>query len=114
MRNTRLMTVSICAVLLGAMTAFHVYGETSSSSSAAETASITSSAEVSVSEEIQEVTESDDEAAVYKVTGTGSSSASGSSALDTTDLFSNRDLAQTADLTGSEKISQAQIRLQML
>ena len=39
MRNTRLMTVSICAVLLGAMTAFHVYGETSSSSSAAETAS---------------------------------------------------------------------------
>ena len=105
MRNTRLMTVSICAVLLGAMTAFHVYGETSSSSSAAETASITSSAEVSVSEEIQEVTESDDEAAVYKVTGTGSSSASGSSALDTTDLFSNRDLAQTADLTGSEKIT---------
>ena len=105
MRNTRLMTVSICAVLLGAMTAFHVYGETSSSSSAAETASITSSAEVSVSEEIQEVTESDDAAAVYKVTGTGSSAASGSSALDTTDLFSDRDLAQTADLTGSEKIT---------
>ena len=102
MRNTRLMTVSICAVLLGAMTAFHVYGDTSSAASATE---ITSSIETSVSEEAQEVTDSSNTETIYNVSGSSGTASSGSSALDTTDLFSSRDLSQTADLTGAETIT---------
>ncbi len=101
MRNKKLMAVSICAVLLGAMTAFHAYCDTSVASAA----ELNSSAETYVSGEVEEVTESSDKTTVYNVTGTDVTAASGSSALDTSDLFSDRDLEQTADLTGAENIT---------
>lgn len=95
------MTAAVCAVMLSAMTAFHAYCDTS----AASAAELTSGTETYVSETVQEVDNASETKTVYNVTGTDTASASGSSALDTSDLFSSRDLEQTADLTGAENIT---------
>ena len=101
MRKTRFMTAAICAVMLSAMTAFQAYCDTS----AASASELTSAAETYVSETLQEVDSTSETDTVYNVSGTDTASTSGSSALDTSDLFSSRDLEQTADLTGAEKIT---------
>ena len=101
MRKTRFMTAAICAVMLSAMTAFQAYCDTS----AASASELTSAAETYVSETAQEVDSTSETDTVYNVSGTDTASTSGSSALDTSDLFSSRDLEQTADLTGAEKIT---------
>ena len=101
MRKTRFMTAAICAVMLSAMTAFQAYCDTS----AASVSELTSAAETYVSETAQEVDSTSETDTVYNVSGTDTASTSGSSALDTSDLFSSRDLEQTADLTGAEKIT---------
>ncbi len=101
MRKTRFMTAAICAVMLSAMTAFHAYCDTSASSAAG----LTSGTETYVSETAEEAENSSETDTVYNVSGTDTASASGSSALDTSDLFSSRDLEQTADLTGAENIT---------
>ena len=101
MRKTRFMTAAICAVMLSAMTAFQAYCDTS----AASASELTSAAETYVSETAQEVDSTSETDTVYNVSGTDTASTSGSSALDTSDLFSSRDLEQTADLTGAEKVT---------
>ena len=101
MRKTKFVTAAICAVMLSAMTAFHAYCDTS----AASASELTSAAETYVSETLQEVDSTSETDTVYNVSGTDTASTSGSSALDTSDLFSSRDLEQTADLTGAEKIT---------
>ena len=118
MKNKKFMSASICAVLLGAMTAFHVYCDTSVASAAEltnttdtsvyeETASVYAETD-SVYEETDSVAESAGSEAGSSVSGTASSSSTataGASALDTTDLFSDRDMEQTADLAGAENIT---------
>ena len=101
MINKKLMTASVCAVLLSAMTAFHVYCDTSVAS-AAEPAS---AAETYVSEEAAEVTAGSETEGGSAASDTASTITAGTSALDTADLFSDRDLEQTADLTGAENIT---------
>ena len=101
MTNKKLITASVCAVLLGAMTAFHVYCDTSVASAA----ELTSASETYVSAEAEGVTETSDSESASTVTDTTSSVTAGSSAIDTTDLFSDRDLEQTADLAGAENLT---------
>ena len=101
MTNKKLITASVCAVLLGAMTAFHVYCDTSVASAA----ELTSASETYVSAEAEGVTETSDSESASAVTDTTSSVTAGSSAIDTTDLFSDRDLEQTADLAGAENLT---------
>ncbi len=101
MRNKKFMTASICAVLLAAMTAFHVYCDTSVAS-AAEPGTGT---ETSVSREVEEAIDTSGSEASSTVTDTAVKITAGESALDTGDLFSDRDLEQSADLTGAEKIT---------
>ena len=101
MRKTKFVTAAICAVMLSAMTAFHAYCDTS----AASASELTSGTETYVSETVQEVADTSAAETIYNVSGTDTASTSGSSALDTSDLFSSRDLEQTADLTGAENIT---------
>ena len=101
MRKTKFVTAAICAVMLSAMTAFHAYCDTS----AASASELTSGTETYVSETVQEVADTSAAETIYIVSGTDTASTSGSSALDTSDLFSSRDLEQTADLTGAENIT---------
>jgi len=101
MRKTKFVTAAICAVMLSAMTAFHAYCDTS----AASASELTSGTETYVSETVQEVADTSAAETIYNVSGTDTASTSGSNALDTSDLFSSRDLEQTADLTGAENIT---------
>ena len=101
MRNKKFMTASICAVLLAAMTAFHVYCDTSVASAA----ELSSGTETYVSREVEEVTATSGSEASSTVTDTAVNITAGESALDTGNLFSDRDLEQAADLTGAEKVT---------
>ena len=100
------MTASVCAGLLSAMVAFQVYcGASVTSGSGITTAAETyvyketGAGELSSAYGISAVTDSSSKNVSYDTSG------SGTSALDTADLFSDRDLAQTADLTGAEAIA---------
>lgn len=118
MRNKKMLSAAVCAVLLGAMTAFHAYCDTTTGTGVTtETASVlvtetaeatagtsagttapTSQASSSASEGTSESTS--------EGTSEGSSASSGTaSELDTSQLFSDRDLAQTADLRGATAIA---------
>ena len=110
MINKKLLTVSICAVLLTAMTAFHVYCD----SSVASAAELSSGTETYVSREVGDTDDASDtseteETAESKTSSTAADTnaniTAGKSALDTGNLFSDRDLEQTADLTGAEKVT---------
>jgi len=128
MRKTKIMSATLCAVLLGAMTAFHAYcdttaaaGQTIDMSSAIVTETGTSS--VSLDESNASAFSSDtigaaavssdmSEAAAVSFgesesgTDAASSAAAGTAdVLDTTDLFSSRDLEQTADLSEARAVT---------
>lgn len=92
MRKTRILSASLCAVLLGAMTAFHAYCDTTTTTGQ----TIDTSTAIVAEEETTSSAE----------TGSGSASSSGSTdVLDTTDLFSSRDLEQTADLSEATAVT---------
>jgi len=128
MRKTKIMSATLCAVLLGAMTAFHAYcdttaaaGQTIDMSSAIVTETGTSS--VSLDDRSAAAVSSDtigaaavssdmSEAAAVSFgesesgTDAASSAAAGTAdVLDTTDLFSSRDLEQTADLSEARAVT---------
>lgn len=120
MRNPRYLTAAICAVLLGAMTACHTYytpssqgtdsGAGSSVVVTAEAAQVEEEASVDA-EAASEKSSTEKDSSANAGTSSDSSAAesassdsSGNSALDTSSLFSDRDLEQTADLTGAQKI----------
>ena len=107
MRNTKLMTASLCAVLLGGMTAFHAFCDTT-----AVTADGFASGSTYI---VAEASETGDETNGTNETassdgsassGTVSDSSAGySSALDTADLFTSRDLEQEADLSEAKAVT---------
>ena len=111
MTKKRLITASICAVLLSAMTAFHAYIDTSTASAA----ELNAGTQTSISREVEGVTgatesntESSDKDSASGTSDSASGSsvpASGSSAIDTSDLFSSRDLEQTADLSEAKTVT---------
>ena len=134
MRNNRLMTGTICAAILGAMITFHAYGDTIAAgnySAPVETQAVTAEAEVSV--EVEESSSAEDsytedlstenssaESFSEENAYTGNSSTQNSSTegvtgetgsdtsgtlIDTSDLFSDRDLEQAADLAGAEHVT---------
>ena len=146
MRNNRLLTGTLCAVLLAAMTACQAYIDTSAgSSSSAETvtavvAEAAASMEAAESAEGADADSSDGDAASgnsgttesvaetsasenntssqsaasdSSSAGTGTTSSGSSSKLtgadvltaSSSDLFTERDLEQTADLTGATKVT---------
>ena len=104
MRNTRLMTASVCAVLLGAMTAFHFYCDTATASAAELTAASETPVSYAAGEGSAETADGTDSSYTEASSPTASSAAS-SLTLDTSDQFSDRDLEQTADLTGAEHVT---------
>lgn len=118
MRNNRFMTASICAAFLGAMTLFMVSCDASQAASAVVSETEAAADTYIVSDSISSteaaiVTGADstdtstvsgaDSADASNVSGAASTetSASSGSALDTSKLFTERDLEQTADLTGA-------------
>lgn len=136
MRNNRLLTGTLCAVLLAAMTACQAYIDTSAGSTSTETvtavvAEAAESAEADSSdgdaasgnsgttESVAETsasennTSSQSAASDSSSAGTGTTTSGSSSKLTETDvltasgsdLFSDRDLEQTADLTGATKVT---------
>lgn len=107
MRNNRFMTASICAAFLGAMTLFMVSCDAAQAAS-----SVVSEAEETADTYIVSDSSSSAEASVASdnysteisaVSGTDSTDASASSGtvLDTSKMFTDRDLEQTANLTGA-------------
>lgn len=97
MRNKKMMTAAICAVLLGGMTACQAFCDTTASGAQA-----VSSSAISVAAEAAEAGAADETAAADEG-GSGTSAAAG--ALDPSDLFSDRDMEQTADLTGAVRVT---------
>ena len=107
MRNTKLMTASLCAVLLGGMTAFHAFCDTTAvTADGFASGSTYIVAEASeTGDETNEINETASTAGSASY-GTGSDSSAGySSALDTADLFTSRDLEQEAYLSEAKAVS---------
>ena len=110
MRNTKLMTASLCAVLLGGMTAFHAFCDTTAVT-ADGFASGSTYIVVEASETGDETNEINETYETASTAGsasyeTGSDSSAGySSALDTADLFTSRDLEQEADLSEAKAVT---------
>ena len=110
MRNTKLMTASLCAVLLGGMTAFHAFCDTTAvTADGFASGSTYIVAEASeTGDETNEINETYETASTAGSAsyGTGSDSSAGySSALDTADLFTSRDLEQEADLSEAKAVT---------
>lgn len=110
MRNTKLMTASLCAVLLGGMTAFHAFCDTTAvTADGFASGSTYIVAEASeTGDETNEINETNETASTAGSAsyGTGSDSSAGySSALDTADLFTSRDLEQEADLSEAKAVT---------
>ncbi len=127
MRNNKLMTAGLCAVLLGGMVAFHAFCDTTavntdgvasgstyvvteasetddSASSETESGNSASSNSDTVNTVSTESTGSSETTAAAS-SGTSDSSTSYTSALDTAELFTSRDLEQEADLSEASKIT---------
>ena len=110
MRNTKLMTASLCAVLLGGMTAFHAFCDTTAvTADGFASGSTYIVAEASeTGDETNEINETNETASTAGSAsyGTGSDSSAGySSALDTADLFTSRDLEQEAGLSEAKAVT---------
>ena len=138
MRKTKIMSATLCAVLLGAMTAFHAYCDTTAAAgqtidmssaivtetgtssvslddrSAAAVSSDTAGAAAVSSDTIGAAAVASDTTKTAAVssgesesgTDAASSAAAGTAdVLDTTDLFSSRDLEQTADLSEARAVT---------
>ena len=110
MRNTKLMTASLCAVLLGGMTAFHAFCDTTAVTAdgfaSGSTYIVVEASETG--DETNEINETYETASTAGSAsyGTGSDSSAGySSALDTADLFTSRDLEQEADLSEAKAVT---------
>ena len=110
MRNTKLMTASLCAVLLGGMTAFHAFCDTTAVTAdgfaSGNTYIVAEASETG--DETNEINETYETASTAGSAsyGTGSDSSAGySSALDTADLFTSRDLEQEADLSEAKAVT---------
>ena len=107
MRNTKLMTASLCAVLLGGMTAFHAFCDTTAVTAdgfaSGSTYLVAEASETGDETNGTNETASSDGSAS---SGTVSDSSAGySSALDTADLFTSRDLEQEADLSEAKAVT---------
>ena len=107
MRNTKLMTASLCAVLLGGMTAFHAFCDTTAVNAngfaSGSTYLVAEASETGDETNGTNETASSDGSAS---SGTVSDSSAGySSALDTADLFTSRDLEQEADLSEAKAVT---------
>lgn len=89
------MTAAVCAAILSVMTTFHAYSDTT-----AVTAAGTASGGTYV---VAEASGTEDAEAAEA--GSASAESTGTSAIGTGDLFSSRDLEQTADLTQAQKIT---------
>ena len=107
MRNTKLMTASLCAVLLGGMTAFHAFCDTTAvNANGFASGSTYLVAEASETGDETNGTNETASTACSASYGTGSDSSAGySSALDTADLFTSRDLEQEADLSEAKAVT---------
>lgn len=107
MRNSKLMTAALCAILLGGMTTFHVFCDTT----AVTTEGVASGSTYAVAEAAESSDSTADETAGTTDTVTTDSSASTSSdstytsALTTAELFTSRDLEQTADLSEAQGVT---------
>jgi len=92
MRRNKFMTAAVCAAILSVMTTFHAYSDTT-----AVTAAGTASGGTYV---VAEASGTEDAEAAEA--GSASAESTGTSAIGTGDLFSSRDLEQTADLTQAD------------